>query len=366
MTVIYYDSDFEDGTLGGALDSSSVVNISSSNLDGRALEFGLDHQLHWRRGNAPESSTHLVSFDYFAEPGANITQFLDVPRILRLDASLTGRHHVDIYYDFTTQTAESFLDGNLDNSLLSILAWPETPVSNSVRIGNQSLGPGNSTGIFQIDNFQWKGNIGPCRENPAGGAAICDDSIPIPTQGNDDLTYTGADEIIDALAGNDLVRARSGNDRVFGNDGEDTLRGNRGNDTLIGGTGNDRLNGQLENDVLIGVDESSANPGAGERDVLRGGDGADEFVLGNQMGFFYNDNPTTVVSGRAGRAVLRDFTVGEDRIVLHGRAANYELRETLAGHTTIFETTGSVRDLIGVVRDTIELDLSDPNIFVFA
>ena len=179
--ITYYDSDFEDGTFGGGTPSSPLfeapVNISSNNLDGKVLEFGLNSQLRWRRF-APDSNTHLVSFDYFAEPGANVTQFLDIPQILRLDVNIPGRHHIDVYYDLNAQTAQSYLNGVLDTSLLTILAWPDTIFSRTVRIANQTVPPGNSTGVFQIDNFLWQGNVAPCQENPTGGAAICGDTTP--------------------------------------------------------------------------------------------------------------------------------------------------------------------------------------------
>jgi len=158
--LTYYDLDFEDGTLGGGdIAFGTPTNVDSSNLDGKALEFSLDDQLRWNRYDT-DSDTHYVGFDYFAEPGANITQFLDVPSILRLDVSETGRHHIDVYYDFSSQTALSYLDGNLNMSMLTVLAWPSiTPWSRAIRIANQSSLPGGSTGIFQIDNLVWQGNV---------------------------------------------------------------------------------------------------------------------------------------------------------------------------------------------------------------
>ncbi len=161
--ITYYNSDFEDGSLGGAVSFGgsfgTPTNIFSSNLDGRALEFDLNDQILWSRGAAPESSLHYVAFDFWAEQDANVTQFLDVPSILRLDVSLSGRHHLDIYYDLANQSIESYLDGVLNNSLINITAWPFSPVSSTVRIGNQEIGPGYSDGKFQIDNFIWQGNV---------------------------------------------------------------------------------------------------------------------------------------------------------------------------------------------------------------
>lgn len=203
------------------------------------------------------------------------------------------------------------------------------------------------------------------------------------TTGNDKLILTAADDTIDALAGNDVIRAGGGNDDVFGNDGDDRLfgqdgsdilnggadndriDGGSGNDLLIGGSGNDLLIGDEGSDVLIGVDESLTHPGAGERDILRGQSDSDVYILGNATTVFYDDNGTTIAEVNAGRAIIVGFELGVDRIQLHGSADNYELRETNGGNTQIFETTGPVRELISLVRDTVGLDLSDSSHFMF-
>ena len=161
-TITYVDAQFEGGAsdVGGGstfVGFGSATNVSPSNLDGGALEFGRNTQLVWNRGGLPESTIHRVSFDYYAEPGGNVTQFLDVPSILRLDVSATGRHSVVVEYNLAAKTAVAFLDGTLDISLLTVLAWPTNAVSATVRLGNQSAPPGNSTGIFQIDNLLWQG-----------------------------------------------------------------------------------------------------------------------------------------------------------------------------------------------------------------
>lgn len=159
--IVYYDLNFEDGSLGGGYTFGSfglAENVDPSNLDGKALNFELNDQLVWDR-NDVDSDTHYVGFDYYAEDGANITQFLDIPKILRLDVSETGRHRVDVYYDLSSKTVQAYLDGSLTMSLLTILAWQDMPSAQQIRIGNQIVGPGNSKGTFQIDNLVWKGNV---------------------------------------------------------------------------------------------------------------------------------------------------------------------------------------------------------------
>lgn len=203
-----------------------------------------------------------------------------------------------------------------------------------------------------------------------------------PTPNGDDLIGTSGDDIIDALAGDDTLKGLGGNDNLLGNDDNDKLIGNGGNDTLtggagndhllagsgndslIGGTGNDKLLGGNGDDILIGVDESSATPGAGERDILKGQGGADRFILGNSNTVFYDDNSATVAEGKAGRAIIQDFVIGEDIIQLTGSAGNYHLKITSNGSTNIFETSDSVKELIGVVNG-VALDLNNATQFDF-
>lgn len=160
--ITYFDlngSTFGGGVAVSGFGPASIV--ASANLDGSAFLFEVNDQMEWNRDTAPESSTHHVAFDYFAAAGvgANITFFLDVPSILRFDFDAPGRHHVDLYFDFTTQAIQSFVDGVADPSVLSIAAWPSTPVSADIRIANQSFAPGNSVGPFEIDNLLWEGNV---------------------------------------------------------------------------------------------------------------------------------------------------------------------------------------------------------------
>jgi hypothetical protein len=161
LPITYYDLDFEDGTFGGGFNLSGfgeATNISPSNLDGSALYFDVNDQMVWQR-NAADSTTHYVAFDYYSQPGANVTQFLDIPSILRLDVRNEGQHHIDVYYDLSTEQTWSYLDGTLDSSLLTILAWPSFPASGAIRIANQASLPGDSDGDFEIDNLLWQGDV---------------------------------------------------------------------------------------------------------------------------------------------------------------------------------------------------------------
>ncbi len=159
--ITYYDTGFEDNTFAGGIvfpGFNSPEIVGDSYLDGNALEFTLNDQMIWSR-NGVESITHYISFDYYAEEGANITQFLDVPSILRLDVGEIGRHNVQVFYNLETGEASSYFDNVLAMDMLTILAWPTNdPVSSQIRIANQVSAPGNSAGIFQIDNLVWTGD----------------------------------------------------------------------------------------------------------------------------------------------------------------------------------------------------------------
>lgn len=159
--ITYYDTGFEDSTFAGGTvftGFSSPEIVDSTYLDGKALEFSVGDQMIWSR-NDIESTTHYISFDYYAEEGANITQFLDVPSILRLDVSTIGRHNVEVFYNLETREVSSYLDDLLVMDMLTILAWPtDDPVSTKIRIANQDAQPGSSEGVFQIDNLVWTGD----------------------------------------------------------------------------------------------------------------------------------------------------------------------------------------------------------------
>ncbi|NET39835.1 MAG: YncE family protein, partial [Cyanothece sp. SIO1E1] len=101
---------------------------------------------------------------------------------------------------------------------------------------------------------------------------------------------------------------------------------------------------------LIGVSAGAENPGAGERDVLRGGSGQDIFVLGNVTGTFYR-SASNSAQGEADFARIDDFKLGQDKIRLHGSANDYELIQ-LGTRTQIFyqEANANSKDLVAVVQ----------------
>jgi hypothetical protein len=137
------------------------------------------------------------------------------------------------------------------------------------------------------------------------------------------------------------VEGTENSDSIIGDQGKNKLSGNGGNDTLIGKLGKDTLIGGSGNDTLTGTDPSIQNSGVREKDVLTGGTGADQFILGNESGSFYDD------LGNKDFARITDFSSG-DQIQL-GRGETYNVKQTKQGFN-IFVLEDFSRDLIAKVR----------------
>jgi Ca2+-binding RTX toxin-like protein len=192
-----------------------------------------------------------------------------------------------------------------------------------------------------------------------------------PTNGNDIIFADGANDVIDGLLGNDLIDGGSGNDTIFGNGGDDiivggngndrlsgnagnddlsggagndTLLGGSGNDILFGGSGSDLLSGSVGNDILIGFNGVQGN----ELDTLRGGSGADTFVLGDKSRSFYLN------STGSSFATIDDFDFSQgDKIRVNGSVFGYTLNKSvnLSGGSALDTQILRNGDLIAVVQD---------------
>ncbi|MGB3188458.1 MAG: calcium-binding protein [Limnoraphis sp.] len=184
-------------------------------------------------------------------------------------------------------------------------------------------------------------------------------------EGNDLLEGGKDEDTLNGGGGNDTLMGEKGDDLLDGGEGDDLLDGGDREDTITGGTGNDTLNGGDNDDVLIGVDPTASQPGMGEVDTLTGDEPGDEdddiFVLGDESQAYYDDGY------EADYALITDFD-DKDVIQLSGSAGDYELGTSptgLPGGTAIFLTTGGFDELIGIVENTSDLDLSDDKVFNF-
>jgi Ca2+-binding RTX toxin-like protein len=157
--------------------------------------------------------------------------------------------------------------------------------------------------------------------------------------GNDRVIGTSANEFLGGAEGDDYLDGQGGNDKLLGGDG---------NDTLIGGLGNDDLQGNDGNDILIGW--GSGTGSANQIDELKGGGGADIYILGNSTSVFYN------FGGYNDYAKIVSFEA-EDRIQLKGTASNYFLVSVPSSVSTdkssvgIFTNSGTETELIAIIKN---------------
>lgn len=127
----------------------------------------------------------------------------------------------------------------------------------------------------------------------------------------------------------DTLNGGMGKDIILGSYNHELIYGRLGDDVLTGSSGNDTLFGQNGDDLLNGTD-SIAN-GLLEKDILIGGKGADTFILGDEKGAYYSQTQLK------DQAFIKDFSVAEDRILLHGRADSYQFNSVHNGVEILFE-----------------------------
>ncbi len=160
----------------------------------------------------------------------------------------------------------------------------------------------------------------------------------------DQVTFAGTAEA-DDLTGNAL------NNRMFGGGSNDILRGAGGDDTIAGGQGEDLLLGEDGDDILKGRKGDDTLRGGNGNDLLHGGNGRN-VLMGGQ------GSDTFIVRGAKNFAIIRDFTVGEDRIQLGGQLGfdDLTLKQTNRG---VVLSRGS-NDL-GILIGVNESELSPAN-----
>ena len=118
-----------------------------------------------------------------------------------------------------------------------------------------------------------------------------------------------------------------------------------GNDHLIGNGGHDTIKGGAGNDVINGTDQIVA--GYLERDVLEGGPGADQFVLGDETQAYY------ATGGAQDYAVIQDFNSILDNLQLHGAAADYQ--QVQQGNDVHLTRNG---DLVAILENNSNLTIN--------
>ena len=127
------------------------------------------------------------------------------------------------------------------------------------------------------------------------------------TLGNDTLSGSARDDVIDGFAGRDTLSGGSGDDVVRGGDGDDLLSGGLGSDLILGGRGDDRIAGSLDLSDL------------GSTDRLYGQAGRDTIFAGTSNGYLDGGAGDDIITGGPGN----DRIFGrEDDDILMGAAGN--------------------------------------------
>ncbi|MBN2295031.1 MAG: hypothetical protein JXM70_21560, partial [Pirellulales bacterium] len=118
-----------------------------------------------------------------------------------------------------------------------------------------------------------------------------------PTEGDDVFHGDDADNLADAMGGDDVL---------FGGDGHDQLFGGRGDDDVFGGAGDDELFGGEGHDVLIGGEGDDLLDGGEGDDLLDGGDGHDTVDYSHSASAVNVDLTAGIVSAEDGTDTLVD------------------------------------------------------------
>ena len=182
--------------------------------------------------------------------------------------------------------------------------------------------------------------------------------------GSDILNGGSSGDEIDAGGGNDIVNAGSGNDVVYGRDGKDLMNGGSGNDLLFGGRGDDLLSGGSGDDTLYGQ--------AG-RNLLRGGNGndwliggiADDLLFGGQ-----GDDVFRYEHANEFGDIILDFEIVRDRIdlssIFNGNASlgSNVVAQGAGRNTMIMANAGSGMQLVAMLTDVNAITIDDSN-FIF-
>lgn len=176
---------------------------------------------------------------------------------------------------------------------------------------------------------------------------INDDNATAPILGdekNDDLSGTGAADVIRGLGGNDTISGKAGSDTIDGGSGNDIINGGAGADTVDGGAGDDTISGNSGNDMIDAGDDDDLVEGGQGQDTILGGSGDD--TLRGQTG------ADTISGGTGDDAIF----AGEGSDRLSGDAGDDTLTGGTGADVFVFDAgTDSITDY-SVLVDALELD----------
>lgn len=160
---------------------------------------------------------------------------------------------------------------------------------------------------------------------------------------------------VDAGDGNDVVHASNLGDNLFGGAGDDNLYGGRLDDWLLGGDGNDVLDAGALDQVQLGGDGNYLNGGAGN-DTLRGREGSDWLEGGEGSDILTGGAGDDILAGGGGDGDSLKGGIGADQYLVR-RGDGLDIAEEEA--TGAPATTGS-GDAITQRMSAIQLWKSNP------
>jgi Ca2+-binding RTX toxin-like protein len=148
--------------------------------------------------------------------------------------------------------------------------------------------------------------------------------------------------------------------KIIGNRGNNILLGKNGDDHLKGKAGSDRLKGGKGSDILMGA--SRAAHSRNTIDVMKGGQGADTFVLGKRGSVFYDDKQSQT-AGLKDYALIRNFNISEDMLRIGGNWSNYLFTvapPSLPAGVAVYlkKASDAPHELIAIVQGTTVAELT--------
>lgn len=160
------------------------------------------------------------------------------------------------------------------------------------------------------------------------------------TANGDSVTLTTSQRRYAALGGDDYVTASNANTIIDGGNGNDYLYGGAGQDILSGGALNDYLQGGGSRDILVGGSGSDQLQGVDGNDQAFGGDGADNLYGGDDRDLLVGEEDSDFLDGGAGADTLRG---GSDNDTLMGSLGNDHLNGGAGvDQAYYYNATGSV------------------------
>ncbi len=316
------------------LTSGLATTIGSTGFDRiGSIEFGPDGNLYGGiTQNGSLKPNHLIKIDPatgaatdIGDTGFSITGLT----LTGIPVEIIGTESDDV---LTGTNSRDIISGLGGNDIIEALAGNDTISGGR---GNDLISAGDGRDSVNGDGGHdsiLAGNGDDRLDGGNGSDRLLGDS------GDDTVNGGDGNDTILGGADSDLLFGDAERDLIFGGTEDDTLDGGDGNDTLEGGFGNDSLNGDTGNDRLIGVDTSNPGDasgfGAGEVDILTGGEGHNTFVLGDESNVYYDDgDPLT--TGESDLAFITDFNSSRNSIQLKGSADLYILDFFTSGLGTI-------------------------------